>query len=189
MNLTNTRIKVDKMLGELKSTQTQLKNERAILIESEDHLAHIEEAQDIVQQVAQLIQQQAHNQIAAVVTRCLVTVFEDDYGFEIHFEKKRGRTEANLILTKDGNEIENPLNSDSGGVVDIAAFALRLSCLVLAKPRQRRFLAMDEPFKFVSAEYRENVKMLLEGLAEDFDLQIIMVTHVQELVCGKIIRL
>ena len=133
----------------------------------------------------------AHKKIANVVSRCLETVFvgDDVYGFKIRFDRKRGRTEALLILTKNGHEVEDPLNADSGGVVDVAAFALRTSCIVLAKPNLRKFLAMDEPFKFVSAEYRSNVRMLLEGLSKDFKFQYLMVTHEPAYHVGKVIEL
>ena len=88
-----------------------------------------------------------------------------------------------------GDEIENVLNSDSGGVVEVAAFALRLSCLILSKPSLRRIIILDEPFKYVSEEYRENIRLLLEGLSRDFKVQFIMVTHITELQTGKVIRL
>lgn len=191
MNLIETREKVNALLSDLKASERNCKDEREKLTGAEDRLTHIEEAQRITQQVSQEIQQQAHRQIAGVVSRCLETVFDADdvYGFKIRFERKRGRTEALLILTKNGYEVEDPLNADSGGVVDVAAFALRTACIVLAKPNLRRFLAMDEPFKFVSEEFRDNVRMLLEGLAKDFKFQYVMVTHINELKIGKIIEL
>ncbi len=192
MNLIDLRKKVNNLLGDLNAVKKQCKEEQKSLRETEDHLTYIEEAQEITQQVAQTIQQKAHTRIAGVVSRCLETVFdgeEDNYGFKILFERKRGKTEARLILTKDDHEIENVLNSDSGGVVDVAAFALRLSCLILSKPTLRRILILDEPFKFVSEEYRENVRLLLDGLSRDFKVQFIMVTHITELQTGKVVRL
>lgn len=191
MNLVDTRKQVKERLGDYLATRKKCKDEQKALIETEDRLAYAEEAQITAQHVAQTIQQQAHQRITKVVSRCLETVFvgPDVYGFKIHFERKRGRTEAKLVLTKNENEIEDPLNSDSGGVVDVAAFALRLSCLILAKPKLRKVLILDEPFKFVSEEYRDNVRLLLEGLAEDFAVQFIMVTHIEALKIGKVVNL
>ena len=191
MNLIETRKKVNGLLSDLRIADNACKEGRRKFIEAEDHLTYVDEAQRIVQQVAQEIQQQAHRRIAGVVSRCLETVFagDDIYGFKIRFDRKRGRTEAALILTKNGHEVEDPLNADSGGVVDVAAFALRTACIVLAKPKLRRFLSLDEPFKFVSEEFRGNVRMLLEGLAEDFKFQYIMVTHEPAYQIGKVIEL
>lgn len=189
MNLLETRKKIDNLLGDLNAVRRQCKDEQLNLRDAEDNLIYVEEAQQMVQQVAQVVQQQAHSRIAGVVSKCLQMVFEDDYGFRIHFERKRGRTEANLLLLKGGHEIDDPLNADSGGVIDVAAFALRLSCLILAKPSLRRLVVLDEPFKFVSEEYRENVRLMLNGLAGDFKTQIIVVTHIKELETGKVIEL
>jgi len=92
-------------------------------------------------------------------------------------------------LVRNGNEIQNVLDSDSGGVIDVASFALRLACIILRKPKLRKLLVLDEPFKFLSMEFRSMIREMLEKLAEDFGIQIIMVTHIPDLECGKIIQL
>jgi len=189
MNLTQTRKEIDALLLQAATIEKQCEEEQDRFNQSESHLAHVLEAQQIAQEVAQQVQEQAHSRIAGVVSRCLETVFEDDYGFEILFERKRGRTEANLVLTKDGHIVDDPLNADSGGVCEVAAMALRLACITLNKPNLRRLLVLDEPFGAVSVEYQENIRLLLDGLAEDFGFQIIMVTHIDKLRTGKVIEL
>jgi len=188
MNLNITRKNVNAKLFEYNATKTQHQIEKEAYREAKRHSKRVEEALDIAQKVAQVIQQQAHNQISKVVTTCLRTVFEDDYEFRIHFEKKRNRTEARLVFVRDGREMD-PLSSSGGGVVDVAAFALRLSCLVLSKPKCRRLLVLDEPFKFVSEEYRPNIKTMITSLSEEFGVQIVMVTHIEEIKTGKVIEL
>jgi DNA repair exonuclease SbcCD ATPase subunit len=42
-------------------------------------------------------------------------------------------------------------------------------------------LVLDEPFKFVSSGYRENLVALLAELSEEFGLQVILITHLPEL--------
>lgn len=190
MSLTETRKRVDALLSDFRLVQRVCSDERRKLIETEDRLTYIEEAQQVAQQVAEQVQQMAHKQISGVVSRCLKTVFfDEDYGFYIRFDKKRGRTEAVLILTKDEHEVEDPLNGDSGAVCEMAGFALQVSCLVLSKPNLRRLLTLDEPFKSMSAEYWENTRLLIDGLSKDFGIQIIMVTHNPQLQTGKVIEL
>lgn len=190
MDLIKAREKVDDLLSDLRAAKKHCEDEHRRLVRVEDRLIYIEEAQQAAQQIAEQVQQRAHKQIAGVVSRCLETVFYDEvYGFKIRFDKKRGRTEAVLILTKDGHEVEDPLNGDSGAVCEMAALALRLSCLVLAKPKLRKLLLLDEPFKSMSVEYWENTRLLLDGLSKDFGIQIIMVTHNTKLQTGKIIEL
>ena len=191
MDLLKTRKKVNSLLTNLQVAKKTCKQEKENLQNAEQLLAYTIEAQDIAQQIAQTIQQQAHNRIAGVVSKCLEAVFvgEDVYGFKIHFERKRGRTEARLVLTKNGNEIDDPLDFDSGGVCEVAAFALRLSCLILSKPRLRKVILFDEPFKSISVDYLDNVRILIDKLSKDFGVQFIIVTHITQLETGKVIRL
>ena len=191
MQIIQTRKKVNSLLTNLQVAKKTCKQEKENLKTANQTLAYTIEAQDIAQQIAQTIQQQAHNRIAGVVSKCLEAVFtgEDVYGFKIHFDRKRGRTEARLVLTKNGNEINDPLDFDSGGVCEVAAFALRLSCLVLSKPRLRKVILFDEPFKSISVDYLDNVRELIDKLSKDFGVQFIIVTHISQLETGKVIRL
>lgn len=170
------------------AAKTHLDDCRRAVVDNEEELYAAEEAQGIVQVVAETIQEEAHNRIAGVVSQCLATVFDEPYEFHIRFERARGRTEARLVFVRDGLEIV-PIDASGGGVVDVAAFALRLSCLMLARPANRRVVVLDEPFKFVSADRRPAVRAMLEGLATELGVQIIMVTHIEELRCGTILEI
>lgn len=145
-------------------------------------------AQEICQLVASTIQQRAHEKVAKVVSRCLEAVFDEPYTFRILFERKRGRTEARVLFER-GGEMVDPLTASGGGVVDIAAFALRLSCLILNKPPLRRVLVLDEPFRFVSQAYQDRVASMVKQLSQEMEVQIIMVTHNPKYRMGKIIQL
>ena len=146
------------------------------------------DCQELAQIVAQGVQQRAHSMIAKVVSQCLETIFDEPYEFQIVFERKRGKTEARLVFQRDGMEID-PMTSSGGGVLDVAAFALRLAAITLTKPHARRIIIMDEPFRFVSEAFRSRIKDMLESLAEEYGFQFIMVTHIKELICGRNIAL
>ncbi len=188
-NLSEARKQTNLLLNDLHSAKKQYKEEKKNLKQEKKELDHTKEAQIITQHIAQTIQQQAHKRIEGVVGKCLEAVFGDEYGFKIRFERKRGKTEAQLLLLKQGHEIEDVLNSDSGGVVDVASFALRLSNIVLAKPRLRRIIIMDEPFRNLDMQNRERVRILLEELAKDFKVQFIIVTHEIAFQTGKVIEI
>lgn len=146
-------------------------------------------AQEITQQIAQATQQQAHAQIATVVGRCLDAVFgEEAYDFQIMFERKRGKTEARLVFLRDGDEID-PLEGSGGGVIDVAAFALRIAALIATRPPARRLLILDEPVKMLSKEYSERFRELLEALSEEMGIQILLITHNEEIATGKVIMI
>lgn len=137
---------------------------------------------EIVQTISLDCQQQCQRRIAHVVTRCLEAVFgEGSMRFALLFEQKRGQTEVRgVLLDPEGHELD-PLNSCGGGVLDVAAFGLRLACMMLMRPRPARVLVLDEPFKFLSTTYRPAIVQLLQELSLEMDVQVIMVTHLPEL--------
>ena len=188
MSLIKLRKTVNEGLTEYRLFKSQYKEKLNTKKDLEQLSLEIIQAQEIVQSVAKTIQEEAHNQIASIVSQCLEIVFEEPYAFHILFEQKRNRTEARLVFERDSLQID-PMSAAGGGVVDVAAFALRLSCLMLSKPKLRRLLVLDEPFKFVSQEYRSNVREMLERLSEELQVQMVIITHINELVTGKEINL
>lgn len=184
------RRRLDPLLSEHRHASRQAKQETVALEAAKDRLRDAEEAQRIVQGVAQAVQTQAHRHIASVVTKCLCAVFgEDDaYEFRINFERKRGRTEAELTFVRDGREM-SPRDSSGGGAIDVASFALRLACLVLSQPSQRRLLVLDEPFKHLSRDFRPVMRELLMTLAKEMGVQFLIVTHDPALQVGKVVEL
>jgi DNA repair exonuclease SbcCD ATPase subunit len=174
-----------------KTAAAAFKQEKEALASSRQKVKDSMAAQTVIQSVAQVVQQKAHDQIAAVVSRCLSAVFDDPYEFEIVFNKKRGRTEAQLVFKKGSLVLDDPADQTGGGVLDVAAFALRVASLMLQRPRPRRLLVLDEPFKHLSErnDYRQRVASLLETLSREMKIQIVMVTHDPILQVGKVVEI
>lgn len=179
---------VERKRVEFAAASANVSTHRDLLMQADDHLSDVQEAHALIQMVAQAVQQEAHQQIAGVVSQCMQSIFDEPYEFQIGFDRKRGRTEATLSFVREDVTVD-PLTGSGGGAVDVAAFALRLACLVLSKPAIRPLLVLDEPFRFVSAEYRPRVRALLERLAADMGVQIIQVTHINELRCGTVVEI
>jgi len=164
-----------------------VRRERQALRDAKTLVEEALAAQQVGQQIAQSIQDRAHQRIAQVVSRCLEAVFDEPYEFKIAFQKKRGKTEAIPLFSRDGNEMD-PMEASGGGVVDVAAFALRLICVILTHPSIRHVMVLDEPFKFASIEYRARIRHLVQTLSKEMGVQFIIITHIPELKCGTIIE-
>ncbi len=189
MDLDQIRKKIAPLQASRSLAVSQVKTEKEHLRLARERLANAEEAQAIVQGVAQDVQQRVHSRIAALVTRCLKAVFgEDAYEFRIAFERKRGRTEARLYLVRGDLEIE-PTEASGGGVVDVVGLGLRIACLMLHRPAKRKLLCLDEPLRHLSANYRPAARDLIEALAEELDIQFILVTHDEEFRIGNVVEL
>ena len=167
----------DRLLADHQAAKAAVTAEREALRVAVAHHEAAIEACDVTQRIAAEVQQQAHAAIASIVSRCLSAVFHDPYEFRIEFERKRGRTEAKLSFHRDGIEVD-PLDGSGGGVVDVAAFALRLACVLLHRPQLRPVIIADEPFRNVDADNIVRVRELLHRLAADLGVQLILVTHV-----------
>jgi DNA repair exonuclease SbcCD ATPase subunit len=189
MDLKEYRRKLDHSLANYTYAVKILDNERTTLDKAQQQEKHTLEAQQVLQAIAEGVQQQAHQQIASVVTRCLEAVFQEDaYEFKIDFESKRGKTEARLLFVRDGNEID-PVDASGGGTVDVASMALRIACLVLSSPQNRRLLVLDEPWKYLSANYRPYLREIIQTLSKELSVQFVIVTHCPEFKMGKVIEL
>ena len=175
-DLTPYRCKLDRLLAQYFLAVSSGKKEEYELQQTERYLQCAEQAQQVIQVVAQEVQQSAHVQIATVVSKCLETVFDQPYRFQITFERKRGQTEAKITFVRGELELD-PKGGAGGGVIDVSAFALRLACLVLARPRKRRLLILDEGFRCLSSQYRPRIAEMFETLTVDLGLQIIQITH------------
>lgn len=184
------RKRLEALEAEYAHATRQVRDEESALGICQTDLANAMAARKLLQDAAQAVQEATHSRMASVVTRCLKAVFGDDsYEFRIDFQQKRGKTEARLLFARDGLEIDDPLEALGGGVVDVAALALRVACLMSSVPRTRRLLVLDEPLKHLSRNHHAAARRMLEALSEELGIQIIMSTHSRALMIGKVIEL
>lgn len=182
---------LDKLEVAIRDNRRVVKVSVKELTDRKEALAAVEEAMTAVQAVVAELQAATHDRVAALVTECLRTVFPDaGLSFRIDFKSVKGRGFASPVFSAGGHDFDpDPDSEAAGGWIDVAAFALRLAVLMASSPRPAKILFMDEPFRFVSAGHRPAVKDLLEGLSVKLGIQIVMVTHIEELVAGTTVNL
>lgn len=177
------------ILSEYKNKLTSVQGQRAYIgrqiIEKEtlidscvDKLHSLEEAQVFLQKVAQATQEQLRVHIKDIVQLCLDSIWPGEIEFDLIYEVKRGKTEARLVFIIDGEEVE-PLDSDGGGLVDIASFALRIAVWTLGNTRNT--IILDEPMKHLSDNLQPLAAEIIKELSQKLGLQVIMITHRKEL--------
>ena len=185
------------MVKTMQHTVSQLVARKAILLEEltsvdsqrkelATELGNLQDAQAEHQQLAEFVQNKVNTYISETVTDCLQIVFGPTVEFKVVFEKKRGRTEGRFVFKKDGR-LTDPINADSGGMAQIAAFILRCICIQMTS--RRKVIFLDEPFGGVDEEKTPLIRELLDSLSEEFDMQIIIVTHNEALHSGSVIHL
>ena len=135
-----------------------------------------QDSQMFVQGVAESVQSQLLSKIDSIVNLGLVTMFPD-YTFEMKYVPSRGKTEVQFIF-KEGDFVIDPMAQVGGGLVDVAAFLLRIAVYSISNVNNT--LVFDEPGKFISAGLRQKFSEVLKILSERLNLQILEVTHVRE---------
>ena len=166
------------------------KNEAAMKMKEAESLHYsATEAHEIIQAVGKEVQFYTFRQIERIVSECLKTVFgENTYDVKLVYTERAGKSNYHFEFIN-GDDPIDAMDGTGGGIVDVAAFALRVAAMMMTKPTSRQILILDEPFRFVSREFRENVSQLLYKMAEQFDLQIIVITHMDDLEIGNVHRI
>jgi DNA repair exonuclease SbcCD ATPase subunit len=172
--------KLNRDRGKQSILQSQLEICKKDLKRKEFHLSSLMEARSIFQKAAQDTQAKLEEHISNLVTLALNAIFEDPYEFKLEFVQKRGKTEADLWLVRNGQKV-NPMDAAGGGVVDVVSFALRLAYWSLTKKTRPIFL-LDEPFKHLSADLQSSAGEMLKMLSDKLNIQIIMVSHIVKLI-------
>ena len=145
---------------------------------------YCEEAQTIIQNIAQLTQEQLQYHISELVTLAMAAVFDDPYELQVEFALKRNRTECDLWFVRNGKKI-SPLSASGGGAVDVASFALRVTLWSLANPSTHNTLVLDEPLHFLKGdELPEKGAAMIKELSSRIGLQVIMISHIPDQIEG-----
>lgn len=137
----------------------------------------IEEAQGILQTVAQATQEELEYHVSEIVSLAMEAVFPDPYKLNLNFELRRNKSEADLTFSKKKSEKIDPLTAAGGGAVDVASFGLRVSLFSLQSPTTRSTIILDEPFRFLSKGLQERASAMVKEISERLGIQFIIVTH------------
>ena len=159
------------------SLKELLENEKDRLTELQASVVAGERGLVILQQIAKRTQQNLEYHISNIVTTALSAISSKWPDFRAEIEVLRKTTQCRFLFVEFGEE-SKPIDSSGGGPLDVASFSLRVSYWSLNKNRPSFIL--DEPFKYVSPDLQHKVSDMLKMLSEKLKVQIIMVSHAEE---------
>ena len=168
--------KLQALLAKRNSISSLLEERKSRLAELENEVEVTSKSQIFVQTIAQEVQSKLSSKIDNIVNLGLATCFPS-YSFEMKYVPSRGKTEVQFIF-KEGEFVIDPMSQVGGGLVDVAAFLLRIAVYSISNVNNT--LVFDEPGKFISAGLRQKFSEVLKILSERLNLQILEVTHVRE---------
>ena len=150
---------------------------------AKERVTTVNKARAYFQEIAETTQRDVADTLSVIITSAIKAVFDtDEYRCEIIFGTARNQSDAKLILIKGEEEIDDPLDSISGGMIDVAAFAARVGFIFLKG--SRKVLIADEPFKGVSEDFKGRCPEMLRLLSEQLGMQFIIISHMKEMIDG-----
>lgn len=143
----------------------------------------LEECVIVLQKMSAFKRESARNRLEELGTMALQYSLGPDYRMIIDIPETKKKPTAEVYVLHLPTLLKtNPESENGGGVVDILSFAMRFVVLQsIDDPVIDGPIIMDEPFKMVSAEYVPMLIDFIKKIAEDFDRQVIVVTHNNDL--------
>lgn len=175
MNLIQYKDKLQQAQGKRTFIRQKIDSATETLAGNRNTLYSLEQAQVFLQGVAQQTQEQLRFHIKDIVQLCLDTIWPGEIEFDVRFEIKNGRTVAKLVFVVDGEEVD-PIDQDGGGLVHMAAFALRIAVWTLGTTRNT--IILDEPLAALQPlELQLLGFKIIKELSDKLGLQFIIVKN------------
>lgn len=175
----------------LKVLRENIEIKKALLAQATNNVTTYKEVGDLLVKTSLSIQTTTTERISKIVTDLYRYVFMNDDTFIIEIDTKRSVPVASFFIetVKNGKRVRlDPLTADGGGKVDVISLGLRLAALLLYSPELEKVLILDEPLRFLSSAstsskpYRLRAVEFLKQIAKEYGIQLIAVTHDEELV-------
>ena len=173
--------KLNKLQAKREYLQIELNEELSNKKSLEERVKGLKEVHEVMKQSAALVQQQVAEQLSAIVTEGVRAVIGKPYEFVFEFIDRRGTSECDLYIKTDKGFKRDILSGLGGGVADVCSFTLRLAYILLSGAE--KVIVIDEAARHInSPEQRELFAQVVRKLVNEFNLQLILITGVKELV-------
>lgn len=179
------RRELDRLHGEAVSLAVRGRSLKEEIAQLKKDISAYDQVTGLLNSIGETRQETAQTQIESLVTMGLRTIFGAELSFHIIQKANVKSAQVEFVIRStlaEGRIVDTPvLEARGGGLAAVVGFLLRLVVLLLSAPTQGRLLILDESFAHVSIEYLEKIAEFLKEITEKTSVQIIMVTHQNEL--------
>jgi len=172
---------VDKLNDEKASfrfLQTKKKDLDTLLYSLEIEEVNTKEARSFLQVIAEETLKNLEFHLSTLPTSALFAIDPSSPKQIAEITTKRNQVECCFYFDEEGN-LDKPIDSAGGGLLGIAGFGNRI--MMWSLNPNSPVLTLDEPFKDLSSDKHKNASELLQKLTKEIGLQIIMVSHQEEI--------
>lgn len=173
-----------KKIGEYEMYSRELKESAEKKEQTENEIATLKKTSAFLASVSKELRSRLISEIEKLVTMAITKVLNDDtLQFKLEFETTASTTNARCkLFDKTTNEEYDIIDSFGGGLSDIVCTALRLISIELWTPKNELPIFLDETGKFISDTYQSNFSLFLKEWSNQFNRQIILVSHMKDVV-------
>jgi len=182
--LQQTQSNLDSLKGQSNLLENQINELSSKIKISEQDILNFKKAIELLMFLDEENKQYIKQCFEEIVTYALQYIFNNkEYKCEIMFGRRGNSQEIDFVIkTPDSIDFHDPMTSNGGGVLDVLSLALRISLMEITRPKIEGFIALDEPFKHLSANYMESARDFLKVINQKIKRQLIIVTHEEELI-------
>lgn len=178
--LRQARSRVDQRTGQARALANTGRQLHAELTEIRRSIQVHEQTSTLLTSIGEQRQARAHEQIEALVTQGLQTIFGHDLSFHLVPAVRAKTPVIDFVIRSRIDDV--PVDTDvmearGGGLAAVVGFLLRVIVLLLSAEHRETVLILDETFAHVSAEYEPKVAEFLRQLVDATGIQIVLVTH------------
>ena len=183
MNLTNYKDFLSSKKATLNLLTEKKENFLTRIEELNIESKNLVEAQEVMNIVGVLAQEEVKQVVESLVTQALQAVFGENYSFEIESKIVRNQPEIHIYVVEGGERtpIKSADDNQSGGVADLISFVLRVVFWAINGERTRNCLVFDEPLKNLDSQRLALLGEMIQLLSEMLGLQFIIITHEEKL--------
>lgn len=180
------RRELDALNGEVRSVVTRAQAVKEEIERLTSEVTLFERSGILLNSLGEERQIKAQDTIEELVTRGLQQIFDDSLSFHIIQKTKANAASVEFVVRTtldDGGIVDTPvMDARGGGLAATIGFLLRVVILLLKNGQDKdNILILDETFAHVSSEYLPNLAEFLRELVDRTGIQIVMVTHQEEL--------
>lgn len=176
MTLQEARNKLERQKGKKLELERLIAKTRVEIRDKRKHLKNLEQVREIIRVVGISTQQQLQFHISDIASLAMESIFPEPYKLLLKFVERRNKTECDIVFERNEEEFF-PMDASGGGTVDVASFALRIASWSMSLHKTRNTIILDEPLRFLSAEYQENASEMIKEISKKLGIQFIIVTH------------
>jgi len=158
--------------------EEKIKNTEQLLIKLTGEKEDTEKARTFLQTIAEETLGNLVFHLSTLPTSALYAIDPKAPKQIAEITTKRNQIECVFYFDESGN-LDKPIDSAGGGLLGIAGFGNRI--MMWSLNPNNPILILDEPFKDLSSDLHKNASELLERLTKEIGIQIIMVSHQEEI--------